>query len=260
MCVSNTDRSLIIVWGGEDNHNLFKTGERYNPSTNTWTATGSTHEPTARTGHTAVWTDKEMIVWGGYDGGTSNTGGKYNPGTNTWTTMSTINAATDQGGPTAVWTGSEMIVRGGRNHNNYPLNTGGRYSPSTNSWRATSLTNAPTVRHAHAAVWTGSEMIVWGRYVFERGAYFKTRTGGKYNPSTNSWIATSRFHAPVPLGEHTAVWTGNEIIVWGGGVGPPPFNTGGRYHPITDSWRATSLTNAPTGLVEHSAVWTGSEM
>jgi N-acetylneuraminic acid mutarotase len=254
--------SEMIVWGGEDNDNLFNTGGRYNPSTNTWTAPSTTHAPTARVGHTAIWTGSQMIVWGGYDGQFSNTGGKYDPVTNTWTATSTTNVPTARGdGDTAVWTGSEMIVWGGRFDDNMSLNTGGRYNPTTNSWRATSLTNAPTARHLHTAVWTGSEMIVWGGYVLERGVYLRTRTGGKYNPATDSWVATSRFRAPAPRGEHTAVWTGNEMIVWGGNpAGPPPFNTGGRYEPITDSWRATSLTNAPIGSDEHSAVWSGSEM
>ena len=31
----------------------------------TWTSTNTTNAPSARTGHTAVWTGSEMIVWGG---------------------------------------------------------------------------------------------------------------------------------------------------------------------------------------------------
>src|SRR5439155_8720252 len=38
----------------------------------TWTATSTTNAPTARSGHTAVWTGSEMIVWGG----ATNTGGR----------------------------------------------------------------------------------------------------------------------------------------------------------------------------------------
>ncbi len=33
----------------------------------TWTATSTTNAPTGRSGHTAVWTGSEMIVWGGID-------------------------------------------------------------------------------------------------------------------------------------------------------------------------------------------------
>ena len=43
------------------------TGGRYNPGTDTWTATSTTNAPAARAFHTAVWTGSEMIVWGGYD-------------------------------------------------------------------------------------------------------------------------------------------------------------------------------------------------
>ena len=53
------------------------TGGRYNPSTNTWTATSTTNAPSARDLHTAVWTGSEMIVWGGQSELASNTGGRY---------------------------------------------------------------------------------------------------------------------------------------------------------------------------------------
>jgi hypothetical protein len=58
---------------------------------------------------------------------------------------------------------------------------------------------------------------------------------------------------------HTAVWTGSEMIVWGGAGHFPYLNTGGRYNPSTDSWVATTTTNAiARGF--HTAVWTGNEM
>ena len=44
---------------------------------------------------------------------------------------------------------------------------------------------------------------------------------------------------------HTAVWTGSEMIIWGGYGNGTGLNTGGRYDPTTDSWTATSTANAP---------------
>ena len=38
----------------------------------------------------------------------------------------------------------------------------------------------------------------------------------------------------------TAVWTGTEMIVWGGYDDASFLNTGGRYTPSSDSWTATS--------------------
>ena len=64
---------------------------------------------------------------------------------------------------------------------------------------------------------------------------------------------------PVARKFHTAVWTGSEMIVWGGTNGSP-LNTGGRYNPSADAWTATSTTNAPDARDSHTAVWTGSEM
>src|SRR6266513_437099 len=74
-----------------------------------------------------------------------------------------------------------------------------------------------------------------------------------------TWTATSTTSAPAARYLHTAVWTGSEMIVWGGFNGSF-LNTGGRYNPGTDSWTATSATSAPAGRYEHTAVWTGSEM
>src|SRR5438552_3162268 len=76
----------------------------------------------------------------------------------------------------------------------------------------------------------------------------------------DTWTATSTTSAPAGRYLHTAVWTGSEMIVWGGFNGSSFFNTGGRYNPGTDSWTATSTTSAPVARYFHTAVWTGSEM
>src|SRR5206468_7298684 len=68
----------------------------------------------------------------------------------------------------------------------------------------------------------------------------------------DTWVATSTTNAPTARVSHTAVWTGSEMIVWGGfGLHGGYFNTGGRYNPSTDSWTATSTTNAPAARDLH---------
>jgi N-acetylneuraminic acid mutarotase len=260
----------------------------------TWTPTSLTNAPTAREGHTAVWTGSEMIVWGATN---DSTGGRYNPTTDSWTATSTTNAPTARSYHTAVWSGSEMIVWGGLAPGSL-LNTGGRYNPTTDTWTATTTTGAPAERYLHTAVWTGSDMIVWGGFEgFPSPG--DTNTGGIYNPSADSWTATPTTNAPTARQQHTAVWTGSAMIVWGGtndstggrysagswtatstNIAPAPrldhtavwtgsemivwggssFNTGGRYNPSTDNWVATSTANAPEGRGRHTAVWTGNEM
>jgi hypothetical protein len=92
------------------------------------------------------------------------------------------------------------------------------------SWTATSTTGAPDHRYFHTAVWTGSEMIIWGGNGISDDFL---RTGGRYNPATDTWTATTTANAPDGRYNHTAVWTGSEMIVWGGIDSSPYLNTGG---------------------------------
>ena len=55
-------------------------------------------------------------------------------------------------------------------------------------------------------------MILWGGW--SGGSFLNT--GGKYDPSNDSWTATSTTNAPTARQAHTAVWTGSEMIIWGG--------------------------------------------
>jgi hypothetical protein len=228
-----------------------------------WASTCVTNAPAGRSYHSGVWTGSEMIIWGGLNNGSIlNTGGRYNPSTDSWTATSTTNAPDGRFEHTAVWTGNEMIVWGGEGAFFVGLNTGGRYNPSMDSWVATSTRiNAPSARQGHTAVWTGSQMIIWGGAYFSGGPPDFFNTGGRYNPSTDSWTATSTTNAPSAREVHTAVWTGNEMIIWGGDrFGSSYMNTGGRYNPTTNTWAATSTSNAPPPRALHTVVWTGSEM
>jgi N-acetylneuraminic acid mutarotase len=250
--------SQMIIWGGVDsNFASTNTGGRYAPDTDTWTPTSSINAPSARSGHTAVWTGNEMIVWGGGGGTFLNTGGRYNPETDAWTMTSTANAPIPRFRHSALWTGIEMIVWGGSNGDSY-FNTGGRYNPNTETWIATSTANAPSARGLHTAVWTGSEIVLWGG-IGSGGGSGALGSGAKYTPGQDTWAPISAANAPSARSNHTAVWTGSEMIVWGGSAANH-FNTGGRYDPTADTWTATSTSDAPAGRSGHTAVWTGSEV
>jgi len=236
----------MIIWGGEDvNFLVVNTGGEYNPATDSWTATSTTNAPAARFSHTAVWTDSEMIVWGGTDVNSDvvNTGGTYDPGTDSWLPTNTANAPSARYLHTAIWTGNEMIVWGGTDSRN-PLGDGARYNPSTNSWTATSTANAPDGRQNHTAVWTGSEMIVWGGVQSTNAGPTYFATGGKYDPSMDTWTTTSTANAPGARASHTAVLTDSELIVWGGD--PVFFVSGGRYCVLGGPTPTPSPTPTPT--------------
>ncbi len=254
--------SEMIVWGGYNNSVRLNTGGRYNPSTDSWMPTSmGSNAPAARDSHSAVWTGSEMIVWGGAVGG--NTGGRYNPSTDSWTpTSAAPNVPLPRNYHTAVWTGSEMIVWGG--HDSFTSafsKTGARYNPATDAWASTRTTSAPNGRQLHTAVWTGHEMIVWGGYNYDYlGVLNILNTGGRYNPAADNWIPTSTDGPPPARELHTTVWTGSEMIVWGGFDGATYHSTGSRYNLALNQWNPTSSVGAPDGRYDHTAVWTGSEM
>lgn len=158
----------------------------------TWTATAIPPGPSTPGGQ-AVWTGSEMIIWG-WRNGPSNTGVRYNLATDSWIATSTANAPGPRASYSGVWTGSEMIIWGGTD-GTVDLNMGGRYNPTSDSWAATTTANVPQGRERHTAVWTGREMIIWGGYGC--GSNFCIlNSGGRYNPSTDSWIGTSTANAP----------------------------------------------------------------
>lgn len=232
--------------------------------TDAWRATSTASAPEGRTRHTAVWTGSEMIVWGGEttNGRLTNTGGRYEPVNDIWAPTPQTGAPLARRDHTAVWTGTEMIVWGGETDLGQVTNTGARHVPGSAGWAATAdapLSGVPLPRRHHTAVWTGTEMIVWGG---ETGGNQLTNTGGLYRP--DQWTPTAHgagSRAPFPRRHHSAVWTGEEMIVWGGEItGGQLTNTGGRYRPSTNTWSEIPVTNAPLARRDHTAVWTGSEM
>jgi hypothetical protein len=81
------------------------------------------------------------------------------------------------------------------------------------------------------------------------------------NGSCVPWLPLSMIGAPAPRYDHSAVWTGSEMIVWGGNTMPGVVtNTGYRFDPATDSWSPISMVGAPSARTKHGAIWTGSEM
>jgi len=94
-------------------------------------------------------------------------------------------------------------------------------------------------------------MLIWG------GA---TNTGAAYNPEAGTWTPISTINAPSPRTWQSAVWTGTEMLIWGGTTSSGVVQDGGRYNPATDSWAPLSVIGAPSPRLDQSAVWTGRNM
>ena len=251
----------MIFWGGNRIYPgaaMLGDGARYNPTTNTWSPISAVGTPAGRFQATAVWTGTEMIVWGGSDGSAMlNSGARYNPSTDTWQTVSSVNAPEGRRYHSAVWTGNRMIVWGGRDENPYSilLNTGAAYDPLTDTWATLPLTDAPAPRYNHTANWTGTEMIVWGGKANIAGAFVFTNSGGRFNPSTGTWQATTSTCAIPARTQHTTVWSGTELLIWGGDAVYAPV-LGGKFDSLAGYWTPMTITNQPQLRYNATAVWT----
>src|SRR5437773_8084358 len=116
---------------------------------------------------------------------------------------------------------------------------------------------APEGRLGLSAVWTGSRMVIWGGYyVNATGVYVWLNTGARYDPVMDQWTSTSLNGAPTPRG-HSAVWTGKEMMIWGGSSNIPATGNGARYDPILDRWKPCSTIGAPS-VGAGNIFWTGS--
>lgn len=201
-----------------------------------------------------MWTGDKMIVWGGsnLEGKGFSAGGTYDPEKDKWMPITTKNAPIYSS--IAVWTGKEMVVF----NNSYIV---GIYNPENDEWKTIPITpedekqrgeyrplaswNYTLVCTEEYYIWDGYQVIIWGYEGPNKYGDYLT-IGWLCDTKRNKWVAITKQSAPSPRRYQTAVWTGRQMIVWGGcfatiseiGPGaremPTPLNTGGIYDPSQD--------------------------
>lgn len=212
----------LLIWGGRTFNTgpvaFFDNGAAYDPAKDTWRILAAA-PLRPRAGHSTVWTGRELVVYGGV--ASMNTfeafrdGAAYDPGTDTWRGIAS--GPQTQGNPSmrfnaAAWTGEEMIIWTGRKT--------AAYNPASNQWRRAADDPFPGFERIvgpGSVVWTGSQMLTWGGWGElddpDRGG--PQADGAAYVPATDSWAKLEE--SPLqPRDGHTLVWTGYELIIWGG--------------------------------------------
>jgi hypothetical protein len=153
-------------------------------------------------------------------------------------------------GALLVWAGDRLISWGGSLEpsvgNFVPTADGFSYDPAANEW--TPIPPAP-IAGSGQGLWTGSELLIWdvdGRRV------------EAFNPASGTWrrLADDPHKA---LG-NAWVWTGRELIVWGGRPGDEEAATaeGAALDPASGTWRA--IASAPFAMSSAEAVWVNREL
>lgn len=225
--------SRLLVWGGRNATGLLADGKLLNPAAG-WADLPSAGAPEARFGAAGVWTGSDFLLWGGQgelgdlgSGARLPLGAGVTPGA--WSALPPANAPTPRSGHTMIWTGAKAIVWGGK-QGGVPVNTGAAYDPVANTWTALPTAGAPAARHGHVAVWTGEEMVVFGGQTGP-SASSAVATGGAYNPATGQWRSLGNGGSPLARTQAAGVWTGSELLVFGGTAGSAPVGTLQRLNP-----------------------------
>ncbi len=127
-----------------------------------------------------------------------------------------------------TWTRTTLSAPGGRDP--FLFRDGARYAPATGKWtQVPDTANAPDYRTGHAAAWTGNRMVVWGGC--NGSNYYDD--GKSLDLATGTWapVASSAACTPAHRAFHRAIWTGDDILVWGGVLGSDYHDDGYRFAP-----------------------------
>jgi len=141
-----------------------------------------------------------------------------------------------------VWTGTEFIIDGANSSGGV---LAAAYNPTSNTWRALPPSDYPvrTVQDGQHVAWDGTEMLTWGQ------------TDAAYNPATNQW---RRLPEPPVRGSLITVWTGRQVLTWGGGCCDTAVGGGAAYDPVLDSWQP--IPAGPLAARIAPGAWTGTEL
>jgi hypothetical protein len=229
----------------------------YDPASRRWRRLPSAGPTGSFLGYAAVWTGREMLVWG------QGTRAALAPTTGRWRRLpgSKLLSIHDGFGLVA-WTGKELLGWGGGCCGD-AFDDGVAFDPAANRWRA--LPRSPLAGSQHPiGAWTGRELIVLVGDVDPDGKPWPARLAraAAYDPASNTW----RRLPPIPQTRYgaNAVWDGRELLVVAGagpapGGKPPPLaRVGFAFDPATNRWRALPAMEA--GRTDAAAVWTGSEL
>ena len=267
----------MIVFGGADNVDVFADAASYDPATNSWQTLTEFDGQKARYMQEALWAEDKMIVWGGFT--------RPSPNTAVWDYSGFVwqegriesFQAPESWDPVAythlldplqkaVWTGEKLFVWGGLDRNGTPL--GGLYDPKTKTWDDSMRFDAyaPVKAGGHSLSWTGSKFILWGGYGSSgEYDYYPDNSGAIFDPNApvgQRWQPMSMTGAPSPRAGHGAVWTGTQLVVFGGG-GPGSSSdiagSGGTYDLATQQW-VSLRSEMVIDRIGHTATWNGHEM
>ena len=220
--------SEVLVWGGADALGLLATGARYRPDLDRFAPISTQGAPPPAQDAAFAFSAGRFFVWNGGDAKAGKPivgGGIYDPGNDAWSEVAQEGAPRWTHRTLALPIGDDILVWGDIQGGS----ASARYSPGTNTWVAVRGEGAPRQRGCVAAVFTGEVAILFGGAVATgMGGERTLGDGALFDPRTGQWGALGLEGAPSPRKCAPSVWTGTEMIVWGGADDTTVVGTGGR--------------------------------
>lgn len=250
----------MIVWGGFGKGSL-NTGGRFSRDRLSWVEVSTLNAPVGRQGHGAAWTGRAMVVFGGRNAsGLLSDGGLYDPVQDRWTALPTAQAPSARSGATVLWTGSGILVWGGETASAGDA-TGAllRFDVNGNplAWESLPLLSGFASRSGHVAAWDGQRLVVWGGRSMGRQLL---SDGAVLDVGTRTWTLMTAVGAPTARYQASGVWTGDELLVFGGQDAGGASSGGHAWRRSSGSWRALPSSNPAVARSGGLAAWTGTEL
>jgi hypothetical protein len=226
--------SRVLFYGGTDhNGNSSAAVNLYDPVNNSWSNTTMQGAPSSRTDPVVGWSGSLLMLYGGRPGGNGASDNTFtlDVAANAWDRVS--NGPSPRYGAFGTWDGGLLMAWGGTTTT--ILNDGQVYDPSIDKWAPTQTSGAPSARYAlnRQTGWTArikpQASILLGGY----GAMGYLTNGAVYNSTTNAWTPVSAWPSAASHLWGVGVWTGTELVLWGGRSGTTTMLTGAgdRYLP-----------------------------
>ena len=220
----------VLVVGGKGGGGDLSSAELYNPTTGTWSPTGSLPGGGIRDFTATLLPNGKVLVAGGAFGspgytGESSAADLYDPATGTWSATGSLHYNYSGHTATLLPNGKVLVVG----------DTAELYNPATGTWTITG--SLATARAAHTATLLSS-----GKVLVTAGntGYFGDTNGAElYNPATGAWSSTGSLANP--RDSHTATLLPNgKVLVTGGLVNTyTVLASAEQYDPTTGTWSST---------------------
>ena len=227
--------SKVLVAGGSNANGALASAELYDPTSGSWTATGSL--ATGRYSHTAtLLPNGKVLVVGGVKANSHLASAElYDPasGTNgTWTTSGDLGTARSSHTATLLPNG-KVLIAGGHNAGG-SLASAELYNPATGTWTATGSLNAERGSHTATLLANGQMLVAGGD-----NSGSSRPNAELYDPANGSWTATGGLTTARDLQKGILLSNGKVLVAGGRAHFSASLASAELYDPAGGTWSPT---------------------